>query len=342
MIEPVGFTPDPTPRRFDLDVAPGGYAWWYADAVSDDGETTLTVIAFVGSVFSPRYARARRLAAHDGPAVAAERFAAINLAVYRKRGPKLWVMHEHPQVDRDASSLSIGRSRVAWARDERGEHLELRLDEHETRFFGRQGGPVRGHLRLYPAAVFGPRIELDRSRAEPRHRWYPVAPHARAEVELESASLGTLRFSGSGYHDVNEGDEPLEAGFVRWNWSRAELGDGRTAILYDVVPRAGKLDPRGWVFVPERRAIEAIEPSTLAAERPLAATGWRVGRAMRSETGHPPRVIETLEDTPFYSRNLVAARIAGRDAIAVHESLDCERFANRGVQFLLGFKTRVG
>ena len=37
-------------------VAPGGYAWWYVDALSDDGRHGLTIIAFIGSVFSPYYA----------------------------------------------------------------------------------------------------------------------------------------------------------------------------------------------------------------------------------------------------------------------------------------------
>ena len=41
---------------FDQPVAPGGYAWWYVDALSDDGRHGLTIIAFVGSVFSPYYA----------------------------------------------------------------------------------------------------------------------------------------------------------------------------------------------------------------------------------------------------------------------------------------------
>ena len=39
---------------------PNGYAWWYVDALSDDGAHGITLIAFIGSVFSPWYAWARR------------------------------------------------------------------------------------------------------------------------------------------------------------------------------------------------------------------------------------------------------------------------------------------
>ena len=51
--------PAPAPR-FDRPVPPNGYLWWYLDALSDDGRHGFTIIAFVGSVFSPYYAAARR------------------------------------------------------------------------------------------------------------------------------------------------------------------------------------------------------------------------------------------------------------------------------------------
>ena len=42
--------------QFDRPVPKTGYAWWYVDAVSDDGEHAIVLITFVGSVFSPYYA----------------------------------------------------------------------------------------------------------------------------------------------------------------------------------------------------------------------------------------------------------------------------------------------
>ena len=66
--------------RFDLAVAPGGYAWWYLDALSDDGQHGLTIIAFIGSVFSPYYAWARERTA--GGAAEALNHCAFNVALY--------------------------------------------------------------------------------------------------------------------------------------------------------------------------------------------------------------------------------------------------------------------
>ncbi|MFM7611740.1 MAG: hypothetical protein ACKO9A_23080, partial [Alphaproteobacteria bacterium] len=45
---------------FTLPVATRGYRWWYLDALSDDGAHGITIIAFLGTVFSPWYAFARR------------------------------------------------------------------------------------------------------------------------------------------------------------------------------------------------------------------------------------------------------------------------------------------
>jgi hypothetical protein len=38
---------------FDIDVPPDGYAWWYVDGISDDGARAISIIGFIGSVFSP-------------------------------------------------------------------------------------------------------------------------------------------------------------------------------------------------------------------------------------------------------------------------------------------------
>ena len=73
---------------FAAAVPSNGYVWWYLDALSDDGESGLTIIAFIGSVFSPYYAWARRKG-DAGP----ENHVAVNVALYGKGG-KRWSMTE--------------------------------------------------------------------------------------------------------------------------------------------------------------------------------------------------------------------------------------------------------
>ena len=48
---------------FDREVPHNGYQWWYLDAISDDHHFAVTLIAFIGHVFSPSYYRARQAAA---------------------------------------------------------------------------------------------------------------------------------------------------------------------------------------------------------------------------------------------------------------------------------------
>ncbi|WP_052557220.1 carotenoid 1,2-hydratase [Enhygromyxa salina] len=327
-------TPDPTPLRFDTPIVPGGYAWWYLDGVSDDGALGFTIILFIGSVFSPRYARARARARARAQPANPEQHCAVNLAIYAtEQATRVWALNEHASFARDAKQLRIGASTIHWQDDGA---LVVELDERQTKFFGRRGAPLRGRVRLRPAAMFGPRVELDHWRAQPRHRWYPVAPHARVDFELDEPAMS---FSGSGYHDVNEGDEPLEAAFDSWTWSRCEL-DRNSVITYDVVDPAGVAHARAWRFDPSGSTptIESIPDAAFGPAHPLATTRWGVARSIRSDPGHTPRLLRTLEDTPFYSRNLVEVKIGGRAATAVHESLSLRRFASAWVRGLLPFK----
>lgn len=304
---------------FDRVVPPGGYGWWYLDALSDDGQLGLTIIAFVGSVFSPYYARARARA----PQGAADPMAhcAINVALYG-RGADAWVFTEYGRgmVERRAERLQIGGSSLGWE----GDCLVVRFDER-TAVFGRR---VAGTVRLYPSAFPDAPATLD---AHGRHTWFPAAPHAHVVAELEAPAL-TLR--GSGYHDANFGEEPLEAGFIDWHWSRAALPD-RTVVLYDARRRDGSALELGRVF----HADGHVEPITASRSNQLGRTRWWIGRTLRTD-GAPATVIRTLEDTPFYARSQVATRVGAAPARVVHESLSLSRFTSPLVQALLPFRIR--
>ncbi len=295
-------------------MAPGGYAWWYVDALSDDGAHGLTLIGFVGSVFSPYYAHARRHGAGDPLD-----HCALNVALYG-RGGKRWAMTERgrAQVRRDAATLQLGPSALHWD----GAALVIDVDELTMPWPSR----LRGRIRVQPAAVLAQDYPLD---AAGRHRWRPIAPCARVEVAL---SHPALHWSGSGYLDSNSGDAPLEHAFARWDWARAALPGERAAVLYDVTRTDGSAMTLALQFDAAGR-VQAFEPPPPAD---LPASGWRIARGTRSDGA--ARVADTLEDGPFYARSLVEARWQGAPVVAVHESLSLQRFGRRWVQALLPFR----
>jgi carotenoid 1,2-hydratase len=304
---------------FDAPVPAGGYRWWYLDALSDDGKHGLTVIAFIGSVFSPYYAHARRRGAAP-----AEAHCALNVALYAPGGgPSRWAMTERgaTALARDATHFAVGPSAVRLD----GATLTIDIDEVGCPWPARLAGRVRVHLPALSAARFA----LDGAG---RHHWRPLAPTVRVEA---SFSTPALAWRGTGYLDSNDGEEPLEAAFHGWHWSRASLGGARpaTLICYDTAPRTGlptsiavRCDATG-----EAHAVDDAPPW-----QRLPATRWRIARAVRSAPGAAVR--RTLEDTPFYARSLVAQQWRGTALPAMHESLSLDRFAARWVQALLPFR----
>lgn len=312
---------EPVGPVFDRPVPPGGYAWWYLDGLSDDGRHGLTLIAFLGSVFSPYYAQARRRSALANPLA----HCAVNVALYSP-GAGRWAMTErsHAAVHRETHSLSIGPSHVFWD----GQALTVAVDEVTAPWPSR----LRGAVRLTPRALAGRRHPLD---AQARHHWQPLAPCARIEVDFAQPGL---RWAGEGYLDSNQGDTALEQDFQRWHWSRASLagpvGGPGTAVLYDVTPRHGLAAPLALRF-DSQGGEHPFEPPPLAA---LPESGWRVPRATRCEAPHPAQVLHTLEDGPFYARSVVASQLLGQRVRAVHESLCLDRFRSRWVQALLPFR----
>lgn len=298
----------------------GGYAWWYVDALSDDGARGLTVIAFIGSVFSPYYAWARRRTA--GGLAEATSHVALNVALYGADGRR-WAMTERgaPGLQRSASALEIGPSRMAWD----GTALTIEIEEVTAPWSRR----VRGTVRVVPTALHDESFALD---AAGRHRWTPIAPCARVEVDLESPRS---HWQGPGYFDRNDGSAPLEADFRRWDWSRAHSADGSTAVLYDVTRRDGSTHGLALRFDPRRAGSTAFEPPPEAS---LPRSAWGLQRGTRSDPGASPRIVQRLEDGPFYTRSVVASQLMGQPVTAMHESLDLRRFASPVVQAMLPFR----
>ncbi|MFZ5690048.1 MAG: carotenoid 1,2-hydratase [Pseudomonadota bacterium] len=221
-------------------------------------------------------------------------------------------------VSRSDAHLQIGNSIMTFY----GNALTISIDETCVPLPFR----LRGRIRLNADALGTRSHRIDSGG---RHLWHPVMPSAGIAVEMQDPQLS---WTGHGYFDHNRGSAPLESDFAQWTWSRFPLSEG-SAILYDTVPRAGPPVSLALRY----RTDGSFEPFDAPQPIELSRTGWRVARQVRSEAEHQT-AIRTLEDTPFYARSMVNARLMGQSVTGMHESLSLDRFASRWVQTLLPFR----
>ena len=223
-------------------------------------------------------------------------------------------------VQRSAREFVVGPSRVHWD----GEALVIDIDEIGVPLPQR----VRGRVRVQPHALCHFVTGLD---GQGRHRWGPIAPCARVQVDLQQPDA---HWAGHAYLDSNEGDEPVDRGFREWDWSRAVLADGSTAVIYDVRPTAGPDRVIAQRFAPDGSASAFTPPE----RQTLPRSKWLLPRTMRSDADCPAHVVQTLEDTPFYVRSVLSSGLFGERVTSVHETLDLPRLVSLPVRLMLPWR----
>jgi carotenoid 1,2-hydratase len=266
-------------------------------------------------VFSPYYAFARRL----GPADPLDH-CALNVALYGE-DRKRWAMTERRrhEVCNSENEFVIGPSCLDWSDDA----LTFRIEEVTSPFPSR----LQGIVRVYPSALTRETFALD---AAGHHRWRPIAPCSRVQVDFRYPAT---RWLGEGYFDINYGEAPLERDFKGWEWSRAATRKG-AVISYDTTER--KCDGTSLALRFDRTgAVDYLEPLPRAK---LPSTAWHIARTARGDAEQPISVRRTLEDAPFYARSQLSARLLGETTGVMHESLSLDRFRLPIVQAMLPFR----
>jgi len=280
-------------------VAPDGYAWWYVDGVSEDGRRAVSVIGFIGSVFSPWYKWSGRRDPQD--------HCCINVATYGPGGRFTMTDRGRPALRQSRDRLQVGPSSMHWT----GHQLVITVDEIGAL---PMVTPVRGTITLTPQAMTEVEVALT---PEGRHLWRPFAPSCRIEVALSQGH----EWTGHGYFDANFGTAALEADFRFWTWGRYPLRD-RTLCFYDATRADGSTLALGVEVDAQGEAREVAGPPLTPFRRSL----WAVRRETRADAGVRPRQVLGMLDAPFYSRSLVETKIDGEVTRGVHEALDLRRF----------------
>lgn len=284
------------------------------DALSDDGRYGLTIIAFIGSVFSPYYKRQGREDPLD--------HCSINVAVYNPNR-HLWAMTERGRkaVSRSCEHFRVGKSQLSWD----GTALNIDIDERTALI----PTAVRGRIRVEPYYLNDRDFSIDR---EGRHRWRPIAPRCHVEAHFDKPSVS---WTGHGYLDTNTGTEGLEDGFAFWDWTRLDCPNGDRRVFYNTIDPAGAEKTLALQFKPDGRVLETSLPPISPIPRTLI---WRMKRQSHADQGYSACVVKTLEDTPFYSRSVVETVIGGQYCRGVNESLSGPRFGSAIVQRMLPYR----
>ena len=296
---------------FDLAIPPNGYAWWYVDGISDDGTRAISLIGFIGSVFSPWY----RWSGRRNPA----NHCCLNVATYGRGGR--WTMTDRGQsaLRLSPDTLQVGPSRMHWT----GAALVIDIDEATLPHPGR----LQGQVILTPEAITGVELPL---AADGSHVWRPFAPVSRISVALNQKGWS---WNGHGYFDANFGTAALEDDFRYWTWGRFPTPTGATCF-YDATRRDGSELSAAIAFDNQGRATPVAPPPRARLRR----TPWALYRETRADPGYQPHQTMAMLDAPFYSRSVVRTQIDGTETEGVHEALDLTRFASPLLKPMLALK----
>ncbi|MFD0858486.1 carotenoid 1,2-hydratase [Roseovarius aquimarinus] len=280
--------------------------------MSADGTRAISVIGFIGSVFSPWYAWSGR----RDPA----NHVCLNVATYGRGGRFAMTDRGRAALRQSADQLTIGPSSMRWQEG----RLVIEIDEISSLPLVSR---MKGRVTLTPEGVTSVELPL---KPDGSHVWRPFAPSCDIEVALDAPGW---QWSGHGYFDANFGTAALEDDFSFWTWGRYPTRAGTTCI-YDAALRDGStlecafhFDRSGHAHVAEAPPRTGFRPSL-----------WQVRRETRADPGTVPREVLPMLDAPFYSRSAVRTMLNGEDVTGVHEALDLDRFASPLLKPLLAFR----
>lgn len=272
--------------------SPGGFAWWYADFVDDDGRALVLIWSF-GLPFLAG-SRTRALPA-DRPAV--------SLATYERGRCSFYLLQTYaPHAARveGEGRVRLGDSRFAVTRTDGEVALEAELD------LALPGGAwLRGAVHARGPGCRAPAAEAD-ACASPQ-RWAPTLGAANGCAELRTSCGSDFRMRGRAYVDGNTSPLPLhELGIASWRWGRVAL-PGRDLIFYFVDPEGGRAEPVRLVLEVDRegRMTEhRVSSHWFGPRRDGFGLRFHSGLRLSSPTGLDVelRFSAPIDRGPFYLR----------------------------------------
>ncbi|HEV2130144.1 MAG TPA: hypothetical protein VGR27_03550 [Longimicrobiaceae bacterium] len=314
----------------DFLLAPGGFAWWYLDLITPEGDGLVLIWSY-GLPFLPGYADGARRGHAQRPV---ER-PSVNVVVYEKGRASFYLLQEYPSTAPSPSNPLSHKGR--------GGTVCCRTDAPVTGYastllpsWERGGEPKRAGVRAQPeqpqvqqigdcrfeSRVVDGRLLLEVNldcpvpgstdrltgtvrvegvarrpserfsfSADAPHLWTPLTGPAVGEAMLDLGRTPVARLRGRAYHDRNGGGQPLhELGIHRWMWGRFPLEECEL-IYYLLWPTAAGEPPRLLGLTIDREGVTQVTEE-LTVE---------LGRERRGFAGirWPETVILLRDGTPW-------------------------------------------
>nr|WP_206736098.1 hypothetical protein [Bradyrhizobium betae] len=238
----------------------GRYEWWYFDAHLDDG-ATVVVVFYTKPNVSPNGPLAPRIT--------------INLTLPDGRS-FVKLLDTRPELFRASKSgcdVKIGtnhfvgdlkRFHITATIEEISVDIELTADVPAWR-------PKSGHL------YFGT------DRREKLFAWLPSVPHGLANVRY-TIGPEEHRASGSGYHDHNWGDVPMQTLMHNWYWARGSVGPYTVIASYITATAAYGYETQIVYMLARDGKIIADDDANVSFEADRVAIDGKTGKPVADIT----------------------------------------------------------
>ncbi len=310
---------DPAKDVRTIESQPGAYEWWYFDAISSDGLYSLVVIFYEGNPFSTRYNSMIRT---EGEQPSPSDFPAVSISIYDGDSPIYYSFTELEQADaifdEDTPYVKVGGHQMEGGKS--GERLlyKLKLDESLP-----SGDKIEASI-VFDSPYNGVAHFDKQGKNTSGHCWNLVQPRAvvKADIRLEAPGEASrrIRFEGTGYHDHNAGQEPMEEAFSDWYWGRFHFDFG--TLVYYVMNRQNDRQHQAWLIGNDNRQIIDHCDIIELEDKGYTLFGLNTARKLQlmfEDTEVHVQQSRLLDNGPFYQRYLSDAFLS-RPADGIVES----------------------
>lgn len=243
----------------------GHYEWWYFDAHLDDG-ATVVVVFFTKPNVSPNSPLAPRVT--------------INLTLADGRSFVKFLDTKPELFDASKSTCDVRIGTNRFVGDLNRYHITATIEEIsvDIELTGDVPAwrPKSGHL------YFGTVGQ------EKLFAWLPSVPHGLANVRYTIGGE-EYRASGSGYHDHNWGDVPMQTLMHNWYWARASVGPYTVIASYITATKAYGYETQIVHMLANDGKIIADDDAKVSFEMDRVATDSKTGKPVADVTRYTYR-----------------------------------------------------